>query len=53
MQGCGNVVFFEARKKQDLYFWLAKTPEGPSVKFLALNGMQLPDHACCIMDARQ
>ncbi|CAL5227475.1 g10452 [Coccomyxa viridis] len=37
MKGCGNVVFFEARKKQDLYLWLAKTPEGPSVKFLALN----------------
>lgn len=42
MQGCGNVVFFEARKKQDLYFWLAKTPEGPSVKFLALNGNDRP-----------
>ena len=45
MQGCGNVVFFEARKKQDLYLWLAKTPEGPSVKFLALNGAQTSVHA--------
>ena len=44
MQGCGNVVFFEARKKQDLYLWLAKTPEGPSVKFLALNGMPHAAH---------
>ena len=35
------MVFFEARKKQDLYVWLAKAPEGPSVKFLALNGISL------------
>lgn len=45
MQGCGSVVFFEARKKQDLYLWLAKTPEGPSVKFLALNGMHHSAHS--------
>ena len=40
-QSCRNVMFFEARKKQDLYLWLAKAPEGPSVKFLALNGDSL------------
>lgn len=37
MQGCSNVLFFEARKKKDLYVWLAKAPDGPSVKFLAAN----------------
>lgn len=37
-QGCGSVIFFEARKKKDLYLWMSKAPDGPSVKFLANNG---------------
>lgn len=37
-QGCNNVLFFEARKHQDLYLWIAKSPDGPSAKFLVLNG---------------
>lgn len=32
------MVFFEARKKKDLYLWMSKAPDGPSVKFLATNG---------------
>ncbi len=36
-QGCSSVIFFEVRKKQDLYLWLAKSPAGPSVKFLVQN----------------
>lgn len=28
------MLFFEGRKKQDLYLWAAKTPGGPSAKFL-------------------
>ena len=40
MQGCSNVLFFEARKKKDLYVWLSKAPDGPSVKFLTANGAQ-------------
>ena len=39
MQGCTSVLFFEARKKKDLYVWLAKAPEGPSVKFYVTNGV--------------
>ena len=38
LQGCSNVLFFEARKKKDLYVWLSKAPDGPSVKFLTANG---------------
>ena len=38
MQGCNNVVFFEARKHKDLYLWMAKAPSGPSVKFHCTNG---------------
>lgn len=34
---CNNVMFFEARKHQDLYLWLAKAPNGPTVKFHLQN----------------
>jgi len=30
-------MFFEARKHQDLYLWLSKPPNGPTVKFLVQN----------------
>ncbi|WIA21278.1 hypothetical protein OEZ85_000511 [Tetradesmus obliquus] len=36
-KGCSSVLFFEARKRQDLYLWMAKSPDGPTVKFLVLN----------------
>jgi ribosome biogenesis protein BRX1 len=35
--GCSSAVFFEARKKADLYLWLSRPPDGPSVKFLVRN----------------
>ncbi len=37
LQGCSSAVFFESRKRKDLYLWLAKTPAGPSVKFHVTN----------------
>lgn len=37
LRNCSSVIFFEVRKRQDLYMWLAKTPNGPSVKFLVAN----------------
>jgi len=37
MKGCTNCIFFECRKKKDLYIWMAKTPSGPSVKLHATN----------------
>jgi ribosome biogenesis protein BRX1 len=37
MKNCNNCIFFEARKHQDLYMWMAKTPNGPSIKFLVEN----------------
>ncbi len=30
-------MFFEVRKKRDLYLWLAHAPSGPSVKFHVVN----------------
>ena len=37
LNNCNNAIYFEIRKKQDLYLWMAKTPHGPSVKFLVQN----------------
>lgn len=37
LANCNNCVFFEIRKHSDLYLWLAKTPNGPSAKFLIQN----------------
>jgi ribosome biogenesis protein BRX1 len=37
VKSCNNCIFLEARKRQDLYLWLSKTPVGPSVKFHVLN----------------
>jgi len=30
-------VFFEARKRKDLYLWLSRAPNGPSAKFHVQN----------------
>lgn len=30
-------MYFEARKKRDLYMWLSATPSGPSVRFHVVN----------------
>ena len=38
LKGCNLALFFEARKKKDFYLWLARTPDGPSIKFHVLNG---------------
>ncbi|KKA29572.1 hypothetical protein TD95_001671 [Thielaviopsis punctulata] len=32
LYNCNNVLFFEARKGQDLYCWFSKIPNGPTVK---------------------
>jgi len=37
MKNCNNCIYFEMRKKQDLYAWVGKMPHGPSVKFLVQN----------------
>lgn len=37
LKSCNNAVFFEARKKQDLYMWVARVPSGPTIKFQVLN----------------
>ena len=37
MRSCNNCIFFEVRKHEHLFLWLAKTPSGPSVKFHVSN----------------
>ncbi|KAK4149383.1 ribosome biogenesis protein BRX1 [Chaetomidium leptoderma] len=37
LYNCNNVLFFEARKGKDLYMWLSKVPNGPTIKFHAQN----------------
>ncbi|KAH7021129.1 ribosome biogenesis protein BRX1 [Microdochium trichocladiopsis] len=37
LYNCNNVLFFEARKGQDLYVWLSKVPNGPTVKMHLQN----------------
>ncbi|GMM31999.1 ribosome biogenesis protein [Martiniozyma asiatica (nom. inval.)] len=37
LYNCNNIMYFEARKHQDLYLWLSKPPNGPTVKFHVMN----------------
>ncbi|XP_075697932.1 ribosome biogenesis protein BRX1 homolog [Rhinoderma darwinii] len=37
MKNCNKCIYFEAKKKQDLYMWISNAPEGPSAKFLVQN----------------
>ncbi|KAJ4303051.1 Ribosome biogenesis protein brx1 [Kalmusia sp. IMI 367209] len=37
LYNCNNVLFFEARKGQDLYAWMSKAPNGPTVKMHLQN----------------
>ncbi|XP_030624822.1 ribosome biogenesis protein BRX1 homolog [Chanos chanos] len=37
IKNCNKCLFFEAKKKQDLYLWISNVPHGPSAKFLVQN----------------
>lgn len=37
LKNCRQCIFFEAKKKQDLYMWMSCAPRGPCVKFLVEN----------------
>lgn len=37
LYNCNNVFFFEARKGKDLYLWMSKPPNGPTVKMHLQN----------------
>lgn len=42
LYNCNGVMFFEARKRQDLYMWLSRVPNGPCIKFHVQNCAQPP-----------
>jgi hypothetical protein len=44
IKSCNSCLFFEVRKKRDLFLWMSKTPAGPSVKFHVLNGTFSASH---------
>ncbi|PVV01641.1 hypothetical protein BB560_003931 [Smittium megazygosporum] len=37
LNNCNNILFFEARKHDDLYLWASRAPSGPSIKFHVQN----------------
>ena len=37
IKNCSKCIFFESKKKMDLYVWFANSPNGPSAKFLVEN----------------
>ncbi|KAK6179100.1 hypothetical protein SNE40_011533 [Patella caerulea] len=37
MKNCNKCIYFEGKKKMDLYMWLSNVPRGPSAKFLVEN----------------
>lgn len=37
LYNCNNIFFFECRKHQDLYLWVSKPPNGPTMKFHIQN----------------
>lgn len=39
LYNCNNVLYFEARKGKDLYCWMSKPPNGPTIKFHLQNCM--------------
>lgn len=39
LYNCNNIFFFEARKGKDLYVWMSKAPNGPTVKMHLQNRM--------------
>lgn len=37
LYNCNNIMYFECRKHEDLYLWLSKPPNGPTIKFHVVN----------------
>ncbi|KAI5954635.1 BRX1 [Candida jiufengensis] len=37
LYNCNNIFYFECRKHQDLYLWISKPPNGPTLKFHIQN----------------
>jgi len=44
LYNCNNVLFFEARKGKDLYIWMSKAPNGPTIKMHLQNCKDCPSY---------
>ncbi|XP_076041687.1 ribosome biogenesis protein BRX1 homolog [Oratosquilla oratoria] len=54
-RNCNKCIYFEGRKKKDLYMWVSNVSKGPSVKFLVLNAhtmMELKMTGNCLKASR-
>lgn len=40
LNDCNRVLFFEARRKEDLYLWIANIGSSPTLKFYVSNSME-------------
>ena len=47
LYNCNNILFFEARKGKDLYIWMSKPPNGPTVKLYLQNRTFPPATLLC------
>lgn len=45
LQNCNNVCYFEGRKAKDVYLWLSRPPNGPTVKFHLQNRKLQPNRS--------
>lgn len=55
MKSCNNCIYLECRKKEDLYMYIGKTPQGPSAKFQIKNIHTMDElklHGNCIAGSR-
>jgi ribosome biogenesis protein BRX1 len=52
LKNCTKVVYFENRKRADLYLWLANVPNGPSCKFLVCARLMVMWHTCVCAQVR-
>jgi len=55
LKGCSTCIFFEVRKRRDLYMWLSKSPKGPTAKFHVVNVHTMDELKLtgnCLMGAR-
>ncbi|XP_065898876.1 ribosome biogenesis protein BRX1 homolog isoform X2 [Dysidea avara] len=37
LKNCNKCIYFEMKKREDLYMWISSVPDGPSAKFLVEN----------------
>ncbi|KAJ6217220.1 hypothetical protein RDWZM_008377 [Blomia tropicalis] len=55
IRNCNKCIFFENRRRKDLYMWISNVPNGPSAKFLVENIHSMEEmkmHGNCLKSSR-